>query len=178
MESPLKIIEAHPIAAGVGVFVVGIIILMMMKGGGSSGGSTDASLGQAYYAALAAQSSDSKDIQVAQISANAATNIAGIQTGGAVDIQHTWAATDVANTLSNNNAAMGLAPYATEAHLYDTLAEIASVPPITTTSSHGGLNLGLFSIGGGSSTSTVANPNATAAENFLLNYSNGNHAAH
>jgi hypothetical protein len=178
VENPLKIAEAHPVATGIGVFVVGLIILMMMKGGGSSGGSTDASLGAAYYGALAAQSHDSTELAIAQTGAVASTAQAQIGADAATHIQDTWAATNIANTISNNSAAMSMAPYASEAHLYDTLAEIANAPPITTTSSSQGFQALGFGFGGGTKTTTTANPNATAAENFLLSYANGNHAAH
>lgn len=178
----MKILEyakSHPYVVGGGVFVLGALFLLSRGGGGSQqGGGTDAALGQAYYAALAAQSHDSAAVQVAQIQADSGTAQTQLTTGAATHIQDTWAATNLAENAQNNQAAIAMAPYATEQELIATLGQVAQLPGSTVTNtSH---SSGFFGIGGGSKTTTtyVPNPAAQGASNTLADLINSLYAAH
>lgn len=156
----LEYAKSHPYIIGGGVFVLGALFLLSRGGGSSSGSGTDAALGSAYYAALSAQSHDSAAVQVAQIQATSGTAQTELTTGAATHIQDTWAATNLAENAANNQAAIAMAPFATEQELIATLGQVAQLPGTTSTSTKS--NSGFFGLFGGSKSTSVYTPNPAA----------------
>lgn len=163
-------VKQHPVAIGVGVFVLGVGFLLL-RGSGGGGGSTDASLGAAYYQALSQQSQDSTALAIAQTNATASTAQTQIAADTYTSAQNTWAATNLATTQANNQAAIDMAPYATEQELIATLGSVASLPGQTTTKHSNGF----FGIGGGTSQVYTPNPAATSAAEQLSHLLSGFH---
>lgn len=171
----LGYVKSHPYLVGGGIFVVGLAFILMRSGsGGGQAGGTDAALGQAYYGALAAQSHDAAAVQLATIQSQGSVATTQIQADAATAIQTKWADTSVQQTTLNNQAAIAMAPYATENELIATLGQIAQLPPTVTTKS----SSGFFGIGGGSKQIVTPNPAATNASNILSSYINGLYAGH
>ena len=163
-------VKQHPVAIGMGVFVLGVGFLLL-RGSGGSGGSTDASLGAAYYQALSSQSSNQTALAIAQTQATSSTAQTQIAADTYTSAQNTWAATSLATTQANNSAAVSMAPYATEQELIATLGSVASLPGSTTTKKSNGF----FGIGGGVSQTYTPNPAATSAASELSQLLSGFH---
>jgi hypothetical protein len=151
----LEYVKHHPYVIGAGVFGLGLLWLLS-RGSGSSG-ATDAGLAGAYYGAVAADRTAAMNQQIATTNANAAVALAGIQADAYTHVQDKWADTSLATTISNNEAASEVAPYALASQYIGTLGMVASAPPTVTTKSSSGF------LGIGASTKQVVTPNPNAA---------------
>lgn len=177
--------KEHPVELGVGVAVVGLGALYVLGffSSSSSPGGVDPNLASAFYGAQAQEAASGNALQMTEINAKTAEAIAQIEGGVSTTNATTWANTDLAMTVSNNQTAMAAAPYAVESDAISAYAAIASLPPTTTTTtkkSSGFLGLGALFGGGSKSTVTKQTPNP-AAVNAAQNLStliNGLYVAH
>jgi len=162
--------KEHPTEATIGGLVAGLAVLYFMGffsgGGQAQAGADNAS---AYYAAQAAQTQSGNAVQIAQIEAQSGTAQDLIAANANVQNSQIWSQVGLQETQANDQASMSMAPFQTEAQYISTLGQIASLPPLVSSSS----SSGFLGIGAGSKTTSTPNPNAMAAAANLNNLSNG-----
>jgi hypothetical protein len=172
MNKVLEWAKSHPWEAGGLAFVVGIGFLILFRGGsGSQSSGPDASLA-AYLQAETAQSQYSDALSAVQSNNQAATQQAAIQAASQIDINNTWAASDLATTTSNNDTAI-------KSNLIDKIGAVANnlgtVLTSTTfansgsASNSGGSSFlwGLF--GSGPSSSSSGSASGSSSQSFVAN---------
>jgi hypothetical protein len=168
--------KAHPAIVIGGLVGIAALYWLLSRGNSSSTGQVaqaNATATSAYYAAESAQGTAGDQLAATAIAAQASTAQDQINANASVTNNNTWASTDLAETLSNNQTETTIAPAVlsaqTQQSLYSALQSVASLPPITTTSTSN--NSGFLGIGASSSTSTnvTANPSATSAAQELAN---------
>jgi len=189
MERIVSWAKAHPVEAGLAgvlAFVVLLYVLRAFGGGSQSSGGGGDPTAAAYYAAQATTAQSGDALQAVQIQAQAATAQDQINASASVLNNQNWAATDLAETQSNNAAALGvakiqgyteikIAPYQLQQSLYNVLGAVASQPGSTVSQS----DSGFFGLGASSSTSYVPNPAAVMASGDLQSLiTNGLYAHH
>lgn len=165
-------LHKHPVMIVGGVLAL-YVAWNLLRGGGGGG---DTSGAAAFYQAQSADAISGNQLQATQIAAQAQTAQVLDTNAANVTIQGHWADTALAETTSNNQAAVSMAPYAVESNLISTLGQVASLPPTTTTKSSGWNFLGI----GSQSTSTTVhqNPNAGAAGSALDQLATGLYPQH
>lgn len=171
----IEFAETHPVPVAIGVVVVGLALFLLLS---PKGGSSDGGAAAAYYAANAATAQAGDAVQIAQIQAQAGTAQTQLVTGASVSNNTTWATADVTMNAANDATQISLAPFAVQSEAIGALAQGASAPPLTSSSS--GSSNGFFGLFGGSHSSTTqtANPIALAAEQELVALINGFNAGH
>lgn len=151
--------KSNPLWIAGGIFFVGLLFLLSRGGGGSGDGGMSA-----FYAAQNASKTSGDQVMIAQIQANAQSQLglAYLDTQKAVNT--TWAATQLSQSQINANTAVQLAPYGVQAAYLGAITEIASMPvqTVTTTTK----KKKLFGSSSSSSTTVVPNPGWDLLDNF------------
>lgn len=175
MEKVLTWAKSHKWEAGGLVFLILIVAFFVLKSGGSSttaASGPDANLAS-YLSAETAQSEYSDALSATQSTNQASTTQAGIAAAEQVDVNNTWAASDLATTENNNTTSTQnnlISQFGALANQLGTVLTNSSGSGYSSSSSGNASFLGLF---GGSSASQSEGGSSSSSQSFVANSQQG-----
>lgn len=184
MSKVMEWVKAHPWEAGAAAFLGVVFFFLIMRGSGNSNSAAgpDANLAS-YLSAETAQSEYSDALQATQSTNAASTQQARIAAAEQIDVNNTWAASDLATTQNNNATSVQNSLISQIGKVANNLGTVLTNGSFSnSTSSSGGSSFlwGLFGSGpsssqsgsGSQSQSFVANSQQGAAEAELEQIAN------